>query len=187
VTAPLRRAGRAPLDGDRTLLWTAAEGARGRRWRASVVEGDSVGVSILLEVGSNDRPSRLEVTTAAGLLTLHPDRSGSRLHGNVATADGVRHVDLPWSDAHHLDVAGCPVTLAVIANALRAEVPAGASIDVPVVTVGRSLVPTEAVARLDRTSDRSWHLEIDGRSLEVAVDADGLPDPADGVDWPLER
>ncbi len=186
MTSAIRRAGHAPLDGDRTLLWTVAEGARGRRWRATIIEGAAVGLSLLLEVGLDGRPSRLEVGTAAGLLTLHPDRGGVRLHGNVATPTGMRHIDLPWAAGHHLDVAGCPLTLAVIAHALRDEVLVGASVDLPVITLGRSLEPRPTVARVDRTSPSAWLLEVDGRSLALDVDDRGITLLPDGTDWPLE-
>lgn len=183
----LRRAGRASLDDDSRLVWTAADGTRGRRWRASLADASGVGLALLLEVGLDRRATRLEVVTAAGLLTLHPDHDGSRLHGNVVTPDGVRHVELPWGPRQHLDVAGCPVTVAVIAHAFGAEVSVGASIDIRVVTVGRSLEPTTARARLDRTSPRSWLLEVDGRSVSIDVDEDGLPRLDGEMTWPLER
>ena len=45
-----------------------------------------------LEVAPNGRVTRLELTTGAGLLTLHPEPDESALHGNVVTPTGIRHL-----------------------------------------------------------------------------------------------
>jgi hypothetical protein len=58
--------------------------------------GEGIRSSLLLELDPDGRFSHLELSTAAGLLTLHPEGDGT-LHGNAVTADGVHHVvALPW-------------------------------------------------------------------------------------------
>ena len=60
--------------------------------------------------GSGRRFAHLELSTAAGLLTLHPERDGT-LHGNAVTAAGMRHVvGLPWPADSLLVVHGSPIS-----------------------------------------------------------------------------
>src|SRR5476649_2068672 len=93
-----RLAGRLALGDGATLSWSVADGSRGRRWRAVSVANGSVTHAVLLEVDLARRPSRLELTTRAGMLTLHPSLDGREIHGNVVSAagDGVRHLAFPW-------------------------------------------------------------------------------------------
>ena len=93
----LRRAGhgRSPEDGA-FVTWSVAEGSKGRRWREVVRVEEAIRSSLLLELDPDGRFSHLELSTAAGLLTLHPEGDGT-LHGNAVIAGGVRHVTgLPW-------------------------------------------------------------------------------------------
>jgi hypothetical protein len=92
----LRRAGRGRAPDGAFVIWSVAEGSKGRRWREVVTTGEGVRSSLLLELDADGRFSHLELSTAAGLLTLHPEGDGT-LHGNTVTADGVHHVvGLPW-------------------------------------------------------------------------------------------
>ena len=84
----MRRAGTGLLDWGGRITWTVADGRLGRRWRSMLTEdGVLVGVA-----APRDAPgwsvAKLELATAAGLLTLHPE--GSTLHGNVVAAHRAR-------------------------------------------------------------------------------------------------
>ena len=91
---PIRAGGRAVLPTGATVVWSVAEGLRGRRWRELVTVGGSFRRSMLLEASPAGRVTRLELSTAAGLLTLHPDADSRELHGNVVTPTGIRHLAL---------------------------------------------------------------------------------------------
>ena len=131
VTAYLRRAGAGSLADGAELVWSVADGRRGRRWRAVASVDGLVTHALLLEVDLAGRPSRLELTTPAGLLTLHPEEGSGRLHGNVVTGSGVRHLALPWSDDHGLEVHGRPIAAAVTAHRLAASHGRGGGEDRP--------------------------------------------------------
>jgi len=112
----LRRAGRLDLGGGVTVLWSVAEGRRGRRWRS--VRRDAAGrlvSDLLLELDPAGRWARLELATADGILTLHPAPGGSAVLGNVVTAGGMRHVAEEWGRDYRLVVAGEPVAAAALA------------------------------------------------------------------------
>ena len=96
MPAPLRRAGVGIAPDGGFVVWSVAEGRRGRRWREVIRTGEGIRSSLLLELDPAGRFSHLELSTAAGLLTLHPEGDGT-LHGNAVTVDGLRHVaGLPW-------------------------------------------------------------------------------------------
>ena len=91
MTAPgpawLRRAGRLDRGGGESLLWSVAEGRRGRRWRS--VRRNPAGVlvsDLLLEVDPEGRWTRLELATARGILVLHPDLGVTATDAVVAPA-----------------------------------------------------------------------------------------------------
>jgi len=161
---PVRRAGHARLASGATVTWSVAEGAKGRRWRELVARDGTVVHSLLLETFPDGRFAHLELSTAAGLLTLHPEGDGT-LHGNAVTEHGVRHVrGLPWSDRAVLLVEGSVLAWAAAAGlATRAN---------SAVVVAPDLSLHErAVAPVD---------------LRATLDADGLPILDDGRTWPLE-
>ena len=169
------------------LTWSLAEGARGRRWRASRVRDGRLEGTILLEVDVSGRPARLELGTAGGLLTLHPDRGERELHGNVVAPDGVRHLRLDWSPAHELVVDGFPVALLAAVRRLGAVIPAGEMSERPAVIVDSGLRCHVATIRLVRLDERRWRAEGEGSSVGVAIDADGAPAGLDHAEeWPLE-
>jgi len=152
-----------------------------------VVEDGRLRSAVLLETDARGRPVRLEVATAGGLLTLHPDRSEGALHGNIVTPDGIRHLAFAWSPRHEVLVEGEPLVTVAAAGRLSASLPAGRSKDLPVVRVARTLEAEAVVRRFERIDGTRWRVGAEGEGDEVAVDAEGLPDGlADGAGWPLE-
>ena len=160
---PLRRAGRGRLPDGSTVVWSVSEGSRGRRWRE--IRGTANGgliTSLLLETHPDGRFAHIELSTATGLLTLHPEADGT-LHGNVITEAGIRHIEgLPWTPRSIVLVDGSALGSAA---ALRTLV--------------------DGVAHGVRIS-----LELDvvaiHEAISVEVDDDGLPMLADAAAWPLE-
>ena len=123
----------------------------------------------MLEVDAEGRPTRLELSGAAGLLTLHPSADQRELHGNVVTPDGIRHLRFDWSRDHEFIVEGLPVSLM---PALRARKEPG---DRRALIVVADLQARPGTVNLDRLGG------------EFAIDADGAPAGlADAEDWPLE-
>lgn len=176
----VRRAGRAVLDDGSEILWSVADGRRGRRWRTRTFRDGQLIATLLLEVDAAGRPSRLELAAAAGLLTLHPEPSGG-LHGNVVTPAGVRHLDLRWSDDHELAIEGEPVAEAVILRRLAATWPVGERREIPVVAVTRELDVRDGRRRYLRLTETDWSIEGDSGGRVVSVDERGLPV------WPVSR
>jgi hypothetical protein len=166
---PVRRGGRGTLPDGALLTWSLAEGGRGRRWRATRTVDGRLDATLLLEVDAADRPARLEVSSARGLLTLHPSRDQRELHGNVVTPDGIRHLRFEWSPDHELVVEGFPL---VLMPAIRGQrMTAGR----PVVIVGPDLQPRTGTVDLHRLGG------------EFAIDANGAPAGlGDAEEWPLE-
>jgi hypothetical protein len=180
----VRRAGVGRLPDGWTITWTVAEGRRGRRWRTATV--DAVGAVmevLLLELDPDGRLGKLELASAAGLVSLHPE--GGSLHGNVVTAVGVRHVRLPWTPGAVLLVEGADVTDAAAA---RPGPPSGVGerVTVPAIVVRADLVLESVVATLTREAD-AVRLDVGASSRLVRVDERGVPDGLrGGGDWPLE-
>ena len=132
----LRRAGRLDLPDGSAVSWSVAEGRRGRRWHSIRRTADGALLSdLLLEVDSAGAWARLELATATGMLTLHPDPGRRSVHGNTVTSGGVRHHAFRWSADQHLAVAGEPI----VALAL----PGGAG---PGLLVGEDLAITPVAA-----------------------------------------
>jgi hypothetical protein len=150
-----------------------------------VDDGQLVG-ALLLETLPDGTVTKLELTTAAGLLTVHPE--GSTLHGNVARPGGMEHVALPWSAGHVLIVVGTPATAAAAACVLEPRIGVGEGHTVPGASIGSGLAVTPATFRVARVADRRWHM-LDagsGARLTVDLDADGVAILAGAVSWPLE-
>ena len=190
MTEFLRRAGAGSLADGSHLVWSVADGRRGRRWRAVSTSSGVVTHALLLEVDVAGRPSRLELTTPAGLLTLHPEEGSGRLHGNVVTESGMRHLAMPWSDDHGLEVTGRPIADAVTAHLLAAVVAVGEGRPVPIVSITPDLLVTEAVRRYVRLGEGEWRIDSpadDAQPILLTIDARGIPIlPADTREWPLE-
>ena len=173
MTHGVRRAGTGTfVDGTR-VTWSVAEGAKGRRWREVRSRDGAVVSSLLLETDPQRGFAHLELSTAAGLLTLHPEPDGT-LHGNAVTVDGIRHVaGLPWPADCLLVVHGSPISLAAAAWQLAGGGGEPADVARQVVMVGADL------------DVRSASVPIDGLARH-AIDTDGLPLLADAASWPLE-
>jgi hypothetical protein len=145
------------------VTWSVAEGRRGRRWREVVGTGEGIRSSLLLELDTDGRFSHLELSTAAGLLTLHPEGDGT-LHGNVVTARGIEHIrGLPWARDTAIDLDGSSVCAAI-----------GASRDLD----GRDALRIGLDLSLSR---------IHASFRPEAATLDGLPNLDGGVEWPLEE
>lgn len=188
MSAPLRSGGRAALPNGATIVWSVAEGARGRRWREAVTIDGGLVRSLLLEVSIAGRPTRLEMTTAAGLLTLHPDRDERELHGNVVTPTGIRHLAFGWSPEHELDVAGSPAAAAVALGRLATALAVGDSISIAVVSIDDALEPGPATWQVTRGGPPTWQLRNDesGEERTTSLDPDGIPILPDAEAWPLQ-
>jgi hypothetical protein len=160
---PLRRAGRGRLPDGSTAIWSVSEGSRGRRWREMrrTANGGLI-ASLLLETHPEGRFAHIELSTAAGLLTLHPEADGT-LHGNVIREAGIRHIEgLPWTPTSIVLVDGSVLASAAALRTLLGRVADGVRIS----------------------------LELDIVAIQEAisgeVDDDGLPMLADAAAWPLE-
>jgi hypothetical protein len=185
---PIRRAGRASQPGGARIAWTQAEGARGTRWREAVATTDGLVRSVLLEVSTDGRATRLEVTTRAGMLTLHPEPDDSALHGNVVSGEGVRHLAFAWSSDHVLLLLGSIAVATVELARLAAKVEVGSSTEFDVLRINDALDPRPARWSFERTGASEWLLRSpDGQEeRRVRLDPSGRPILPEAADWPLE-
>lgn len=181
----VRTGGRLALPDGATLLWTAADGRRGRRWRTVVLRDDAPEQSLLLEVDPAGRPGRLEITSGHGLLTLHPEPDEASIHGNVVDPSGVRPLAFGWGRDHELHVAGNPIVAAIACRPRGDRIMPGTAIDVDVIEIDADLGIHPAAALLRRLETGAWSLLGEhGGELSVAIDDAGLP--AFGERWQLE-
>jgi hypothetical protein len=149
----LRRAGSGRQVDGSDVTWSIAEGERGRRWRWTVSDLGLVRHVALVEIDPAGAFTRLELATALGLLTLHPEPDRRSIHGNVVTADGVRPLALDWSASAALAIAGDSFGSAVL--------------------LGGAAAPTLVIRpRLGVVAgDSSPALERDGRGIPILADA----------------
>lgn len=184
----VRRAGRARLADGSTLLWSVAEGTRGRRWRAVTTNDGHITHSLLFEATSGGRPTRLELTTPSGMLTLHPDADEHSVHGNVVHIGGVRPIALPWSPDHAFEVADRPIATAVMLARMARSVAVGEGETVAVISVDGGLVARPGTRLVRRIADLRWEVADlgAGRAFEMELDPDDVPRFGSGDDWPLE-
>ena len=155
----LRRAGSGQNPDGAEVMWSLAEGERGRRWRWSVLDGGQLRHAALVEIDRRGRFGRLELSSPAGLLTLHPEPDGRSIHGNVVTTDGVRPLAFDWSPTAALAIAGDPFGSAILL--------AGATDATLVIRARLGVV----------AGDRGTVLELDSR---------GIPILEQSREWPLE-
>jgi hypothetical protein len=165
-----------------------AEGARGRRWRAVGIVDGRVSDVLLLEATPGGRPTRLELTTGSGLLTLHPAPDERAAHGNVVHVGGVRPLELPWGPDHAFEVADRPIAMAIALGRLARLVAVGEGETVEVLAVDRALVVRPGTRLVRRIGERRWEVADLGsqRATEIELDADGAPHFAGSDSWPLE-
>ena len=185
----IRRAGRARLEDGSELLWSLAEGGRGRRWRATTILDGRITHALLLEIDLAGRPARLELTTEAGLLTLHPEPDGRSIHGNVVHRGGVRPLALAWGPDHDLEVVDRPLVTAVMLRRLGPTVRVGEGETVPVLAIDRSLAVRLGTRLVRRLADRRWIVAdlAAAREMAIELDPDGVPQLGPSADsWPLE-
>ena len=181
----IRVGGRAVLPGGEVVVWSVADGRRGRRWREVVSRDGGVLRGVLFETDPAGRVTRLEMTTRAGLLTLHPEGDEPVLHGNVVTPQGMRHLTLGEAT---LFVVGSPAAAAIAFGRLSGVVAVGATLRVDVIRLDDRLEPGEGSWDVTRLDERAWRLvnAVDGEVRALRLDADGLAELPDGAVWPLE-
>ena len=184
----VRRGGHARTQAGDLLTWSQAEGERGTRWRESIERDGQLIRSLLLEVSTAGRATRLEMTTMAGLLTLHPEPDESAMHGNVVGASGVRHLALPWSAEHELLVIGSPASATLAVRQLEGRVIVGATTHLEVLRIDDDLDPRPGRWRVERIARHGWHLRDTETAEErrLTVEDDGRPALLDEESWPLE-
>ena len=166
MTEPVRLAGSVRRADGTVVTWTLAEGRKGRRSREVLASDDgSVRWSLLYETDPDGRFAHLEVASAGGLATLHPEGDGT-LHGNVVAPDGgVRHVvGEPFEAGTALLVAGSLLVGAAIARTSSAGDPAVVLDPVTLAMTSRALHADDL----------------------TPIGADGAPVLDGGRTWPLE-
>jgi hypothetical protein len=184
MTDRLRRAG-SGLDAEGLwVVWSVAEGKRGRRWREVRSHDSGVASSLLLETDPEGRFTHLELSTSAGLLTLHPEDDGT-LHGNLVTPKGVEHVrGLRWDAERLVLLEGSIVCQAAAAELLRGRSAFGSSESRPAVVVPRTLRLEAAQVHVERITGAEWRF---GDRPPIRLDDRGLPQLHEGESWPLEE
>lgn len=189
MTSWLRLAGRGRLPDGSTLVWSVAEGSRGRRWRAESLNADGAVVrAVLLEVSLDGRPARLEVSSAAGLLTLHPEPDGRSAHGNVVAINGVRPLSLPWSEGHEIVVAGTPLGELVAFHGLARRVGVGEGVELAVLVVGADLAVRDERRVARRVTTSQWTIDDGVADRTIDIDERGIPVGLDDTaEWPLDE
>ena len=185
----LRRAGRGRLADGSELVWSVAEGLRGRRWRATATVEGRMTHALTLEVDNDGRPTRLELATDAGLLTLHPEPDEGSIHGNVVHRGGVRPLAFPWGPDHELEVVDRPIATAVMLRRLAGSVAVGEGETVAVLAIDRALAVRRGSRLVRRLAERRWQVADlrGGREVILELDAEGVPVLGRSAhDWPLE-
>jgi hypothetical protein len=179
----MRVGGRGQGADGAAVVWSVAEGSRGRRWREVRNAGHAVASSLLLETDPAGRFAHLELSTPSGLLTLHPEGDGT-LHGHAIVSDGVEHVaGLAWDADGIALLDGSTVcrlaAVAGLANALAAGTSRGQLTVVIPATLWLEVKPI----RIERIDATTWRF---GAEEPFEVDRDGLPVLRGGEIWPLE-
>jgi hypothetical protein len=160
----LRRAGLGRLADRGVVLWSVAEGARGRRWRWIISDGERVRHVGLVELDPTGGFGRLELATASGMLTLHPDADRQSIDGNVATPDGVRPLVARLEPAASLAIADDPFGSAILDGRPATE------------ASGPRLLVRPRLGVL-----------VEGDAPRLSVDPRGVPILEEAREWALEE
>jgi hypothetical protein len=184
AATPLRFGGRGRGGDGASVVWSVAEGRRGRRWREVRNAGQVVASSLLLETDPAGRFAHLELSTPSGLLTLHPEGDGT-LHGHAVVSDGIEHVrGLPW-DADGLPLLdGSTICRAAAIPVLSGALEPLSSRAHLAVVIPPTLWLEVKPVRIERIDVRSWRF---GGEEPFHVDDRGLPVLEGGEIWPLDE
>lgn len=184
MAAPFRFGGRGLGADGASVVWSVAEGRRGRRWREVRNVGGGVASSLLLETGLDGQFSHLELATPSGLLTLHPEADGT-LHGHAIVSDGIEHIEgLAWDADAIVLLDGSTVCRLAAAGSLANGVAVGASKAHLAAVIPATLWLEVKPIRVERIAERHWRF---GADEPFTVDGRGLPELRGGEIWPLER
>jgi hypothetical protein len=183
VADRLRFGGRGQGADGASVVWSVAEGARGRRWREVRNVGHGVASSLLLETDPSGRFAHLELSTPSGLLTLHPEDDGT-LHGHAIVSDGVEHVaGLAWDADGIAMLDGSTVCrVAAIASLMDTIAIGGSRAHLAAVIPPTLWIEVKPI-RIERLADDTWRF---GGEESFSVDRRGLPLLRGGEIWPLE-
>jgi hypothetical protein len=103
----LRRAGRGRLANGGLVLWSVAEGGRGRRWRwVHQIHEGLMGPAGLIELLPGGGLGRLELSAFGGLLTFHPEADRRSAHGNIVSAERVHPIETAWKPDWGVGIVG---------------------------------------------------------------------------------
>jgi hypothetical protein len=186
VSPQVRVAARDRDSRNRDVVWTAADGRNGRRWRELATTGGAVARSLLLETDNQGGWLRLEVSGVDGLLSLHPEGDGS-IHGNIADRTGVRHFSLGKQKPARVDVPGSLVCEAALCWSMSRHVRVGERRAIEVARVAEPLIVAIAEVTVERRTTATWELQDSAGRRLVELDDDGLPVSHVGAEhWPLE-
>jgi hypothetical protein len=180
----LRRAGSGRDQAGATVIWSVSEGSRGRRWREVRIDGSGAIVSsLLLETDPTGRFLHTELSTPAGLLTLHPEGDGT-IHGNTVTRAGIGHVrGLPWRPDAILVIDGSTIAACAAAQLIGRLVGSRRPTSWQAVTIDPGLVAAAGVVAVDRVGEAGWRI---GSMAAIQVTPARLPVLAESEEWPLE-
>jgi len=165
-----------------------AEGTRGRRWRATATADGHLTHVLLLELDNDGRPSRLELTTEAGMLTLHPEPDGRSIEGNVVHARGVRPLQFRWSPDHELEIVDRPIATSVMLHRLSGSVRVGEGETIDILSIDAALTVRPGSRVVRRIADARWEVAdlSAGTQSTIELGAHGIPRFRDAQEWPLE-
>jgi len=184
MAPPLRFGGRGQGADGASVIWSVAEGRRGRRWREVRNAGLAVASSLLLETDPAGRFAHLELSTPSGLLTLHPETDGT-LHGHAIVSDGVDHVaGLAWDADGVVMLDGSTVCRLAAVAGLAEAIAAGESRGQLAAVIPPTLWLEVKPIRIARIEATVWRF---GDEDPFTVDGRGLPLLRGGEIWPLER
>lgn len=180
----LRVGGRGTTPGGRSVIWSIAEGSKGRRYREVRRAGEGIAHSLLLETDPDGRFSHLELSTPSGLLTLHPEPDGT-LHGHAIVSDGVEHVaGLAWEPDALIVIEDSVVCVVATAHLLRRTLAAGSSLARHAAWIPPTLWVEIRPVRVGRIGGGAWQVGSDG---PIAIQPTGVPGLAGGETWPLDQ